>query len=31
MPLPSTMRFVDLPSFGAPDAMKIANLSLIHI
>ncbi|MGV2098187.1 NAD(P)H-quinone oxidoreductase [Rhizobium sp. 21-4511-3d] len=25
MPLPSTMRFVDLPSFGAPDAMKIAN------
>ena len=25
MPLPSTMRFVDLPSFGAPDAMKIAS------
>jgi len=25
MPLPSTMRFVDLPSFGAPDTMKIAN------
>lgn len=25
MPLPSTMRFVDLPSFGAPEAMKIAN------
>jgi len=25
MPLPSTMRFVDLPSFGAPEAMKIAS------
>jgi NADPH2:quinone reductase len=25
MPLPSTMRYVDLPTFGAPEAMKIAN------
>ncbi|WP_413711143.1 NAD(P)H-quinone oxidoreductase [Rhizobium sp. Rhizsp82] len=25
MPLPSTMRFVDLPRFGAPDAMTIAS------
>jgi NADPH2:quinone reductase len=25
MPLPSTMRYVDLPTFGAPEAMKIAS------
>jgi NADPH2:quinone reductase len=25
MPLPPTMRYVDLPSFGAPEAMKIAS------